>query len=636
MLRQYRAWLEPDSDSHREEFFARGLIVLDTNVLLSLYEYTPAARDEVLRTLQRVKSRLWLPYQVGLEFVRGRHRVLDSRARTLKAAPNTVNQKLGEAQQAIVAARRLIQDLLMRYGRNDTSAYALDKAISDEAIKKLLTPWRDQLLNHVRELKEHDLKPAMLGHGDVVLQRVAELFGERIAPQPLPEMIRRRVEEAASYRYPNRIPPGFSDTDKDTPLRSAGDYLMWEELIEHAATQDSVSRVLFVSADVKEDWYEPAEPGRGPRPWPMLAEELHLRSGADLRVETPQRFFEGIEKFLGAEIGDSTFQEINSVAEAPTTTQLVADVAAHGRSDLADYLQASGRMLGDVYRTGSSWNLLLRRAGLLEGAMSEEERQLARRIASILHADDPDRVAAYQQLLDDDVPPYDQLDSRTQAYARMLLFNLWPWPEFTTWQAGIELLRSHQAVRQELRVVLSLTQSRRPLGPQLRLGEHELLPLHIHAAYNRAEILAALGLCDLGGMLPGQFAQGAAWCKHLNTDALLVTTSRDYTEANLPFLGDRLDGTQGGDGALSKSLFRWDSQSATAEDSPTGLRYQSSHSHVLLFVRRQMRSAYGGAEPWVLIGPADYVEHEGSKPMRVLWRLNHPLPADVWAYAAKN
>jgi len=35
----------------------------------------------------------------------------------------------------------------------------------------------------------------------------------------------------------------------------------------------------------------------------------------------------------------------------------------------------------------------------------------------------------------------------------------------------------------------------------------------------------------------------------------------------------------------------------------------------------------------MLLGPATYVQHEGSKPMAITWRLHHDLPADVWSYS---
>jgi hypothetical protein len=57
-------------------------------------------------------------------------------------------------------------------------------------------------------------------------------------------------------------------------------------------------------------------------------------------------------------------------------------------------------------------------------------------------------------------------------------------------------------------------------------------------------------------------------------------------------------------------------------------------TRVLLFVRRYKRTDIGGPQPWMLLGPAEYVEHKGSKPMAVVWMLRHPMPADVWTYSA--
>jgi hypothetical protein len=56
-------------------------------------------------------------------------------------------------------------------------------------------------------------------------------------------------------------------------------------------------------------------------------------------------------------------------------------------------------------------------------------------------------------------------------------------------------------------------------------------------------------------------------------------------------------------------------------------------TNVLLFVRRYKSTDIGGAQPWMLLGPAEYIEHTGSKPMAITWRLRHEIPADVWSYS---
>jgi hypothetical protein len=67
----------------------------------------------------------------------------------------------------------------------------------------------------------------------------------------------------------------------------------------------------------------------------------------------------------------------------------------------------------------------------------------------------------------------------------------------------------------------------------------------------------------------------------------------------------------------------------TRTDSETGRRYQSHvalGSAVMLFARlRSDDRAF-----WFL-GPATYVQHDGELPMAVTWRLQYPLPGDLFA-----
>ncbi|UWG96534.1 DUF3427 domain-containing protein [Dehalobacter sp. DCM] len=83
------------------------------------------------------------------------------------------------------------------------------------------------------------------------------------------------------------------------------------------------------------------------------------------------------------------------------------------------------------------------------------------------------------------------------------------------------------------------------------------------------------------------------------------------------------------DYSINDRLFHWQSQSTTSADSPTGQRYihhQEFGSKVLLFVR-EYKSDATGAAPYTFLGLADYVKHEGSRPMNIIWRLHEPIPA---------
>ncbi|MFE9820412.1 PIN-like domain-containing protein [Streptomyces sp. NPDC005773] len=319
LIRQYRDWIQKgpsEDDPERARFFTDGVVVLDTNVLLSLYEYTPSARRQVLDALRNVQSRLWLPHQVGLEFVQNRHRVITGRQKALQEGRRILQNKLRDAKTAVKEARSHTQRMLIKYAQDIQASNDLDAKISNRAIEDLFSDWSATLGEQLSKLSEYDITISPGTAGDDVLSQVAILFGDRIADPPNPEQIRQRVEEASEYRFPNLIPPGFMDSGKETALSSSGDFLLWEEAITHMAASGDRSHLLFVSNDTKEDWYQPKGEGRSAaRPWPILANELRQRTGAELRMETPGDFFRGINRFLHAEIAEATYAEIDRASE---------------------------------------------------------------------------------------------------------------------------------------------------------------------------------------------------------------------------------------------------------------------------------------------------------------------------------
>ncbi|MET8947647.1 DUF3427 domain-containing protein [Streptomyces sp. NPDC004542] len=313
-----------------------------------------------------------------------------------------------------------------------------------------------------------------------------------------------------------------------------------------------------------------------------------------------------------------------------TINTLAKEVRDYSTLELASYLRESRREINELYRSSNSWTKVLRKASVIKEAPLPGEEELLKRVHAFLHVDDPERARTYLRLLADDAPDYDSLSPTEQAYARMLFFNLWDTAGgFSSYREGLESLRAQQLVRDELQQVLSYVLDRTDHFPIPLKGPLAHLPLKIHSSYNRSEVLAALGVARLGGQLPGTFAQGVVWSEEIQTDALLVTlekNARDFSP-NVRYK----------DYAVSPTRFHWESQRDTPESSPIGQRYQQHAergSHVLLFLRRYKNNSISKAEPWMLLGPATYVEHTGSKPMAITWDLEHELPADVWSYSA--
>ena len=141
-------------------------------------------------------------------------------------------------------------------------------------------------------------------------------------------------------------------------------------------------------------------------------------------------------------------------------------------------------------------------------------------------------------------------------------------------------------------------------------------PLDVHCKYTRDQIFVALDY-----MNPGVIRQGVKWLPDKNLDVFINTlnkSEKDYSPS-----------TMYNDYSINEWLFHWQSQSTTSEDSPTGLRYihhRDHNSKVLLFVR-EFNNDIVGTAPFTFLGVANYVTHEGSRPMNITWKLEKPIPA---------
>lgn len=195
-------------------------------------------------------------------------------------------------------------------------------------------------------------------------------------------------------------------------------------------------------------------------------------------------------------------------------------------------------------------------------------------------------------------------------------------PKSASIEDGCALLWAHPQVRAELRELLTLLRHRIAHLP-LALTSHPEVPLHVHARYTRLEILAAFGIGEGAKVAPWQ--TGVYWAREAQADLLAFTLDKTS--------GQFSPTTRYRDYAISRHLIHWESQSVTRADSETGRRYQEHGkrgSHVFLFSR--LRS---DERAFYFLGPATYVKHESEQPMAITWRLQVPLPGDLFtAFAA--
>ncbi|MYM21927.1 hypothetical protein GTP46_04575 [Duganella sp. FT135W] len=67
----FHGYYRPNDDA-LEELWRDACFIFDTNVVLEAYALPETAREEFLSVLEKISDRIWIPYQVALEFHRRR------------------------------------------------------------------------------------------------------------------------------------------------------------------------------------------------------------------------------------------------------------------------------------------------------------------------------------------------------------------------------------------------------------------------------------------------------------------------------------------------------------------------------------------------------------------------------------
>ncbi|MFC4052733.1 DUF3427 domain-containing protein [Actinomadura syzygii] len=302
---------------------------------------------------------------------------------------------------------------------------------------------------------------------------------------------------------------------------------------------------------------------------------------------------------------------------------LTSELKEQGDVSLGDFLDHSGREVEDLYRgTRGGWAALRRDANLDPRPIlsAEDDTSQRKMIGRLLHINDPERLNFLRDLLSRPTPPsLAEASLREQLLLSMLNTAFDARKGLSAVEQHLARLWINSARREELLEVIDVLYARidrlTPVVPEL-----SDMPLRLHGRYTRGEALAAFGL-----EISGYMVAGVQWFPDLHADVFLVTINK--TEAQFT------PSTMYNDRAISQTLFQWESQGRTREHSETGRRYinhAARGSTVHLFLREEKEDAYDYA------GPMTYLSHESERPMRIVWELSYPLPADVFHYAKVN
>lgn len=258
------------NDSHSidfEELWREGVFIFDANVLLDLYRLPVSAQKDLIDVLKNKEfnKRIWISFQALLEFLSNRHDALGDQ----KSKFEQVRRLLTESRtQYLEIFSKLSTSLSALKLKQRHSLIDPDKHINEGTITSGIS-FIDNFINSLS-----DLEPAQpsVTDADRIKDTVLEVFesktGESLSNEEL-----KFIYSEGERRYKDKIPPGYKDSDKTGSYfvgkneykRKFGDLILWQEIIKKAK-KDKLKYIIFVTGDVKEDWWlEKSGKKLGPR-----------------------------------------------------------------------------------------------------------------------------------------------------------------------------------------------------------------------------------------------------------------------------------------------------------------------------------------------------------------------------------
>ncbi len=288
---------------------------------------------------------------------------------------------------------------------------------------------------------------------------------------------------------------------------------------------------------------------------------------------------------------------------------------------LKAFLNFSGLKISEIYKRDNTFSRLKVNAGVIQDFHEPLEKNLAKAFCKFASIDSRSWIMFLQDLLTNLSEVISGPLTRLQQ--RMLqMFYITIWNDaidFSNPQPAIDNLKRLAAspvLLQELQEILDCCYDRIDfLDEEIDLGFD--CPLALHCSYTLNQILMAVDYMKYKSM-----RQGVVYSEEHNLDIFLITLNKSENDYSAT--------TMYQDYSINERLFHWQSQSTTSDTCNTALRYigtKAGDPHkVCLFVREFKKGEPGGTSPYVFLGTATYVQHEGSKPVNFIWRLDKPIP----------
>ena len=291
-MRNAYSWYIKPSDEEIIKIWGNGILTVDANVLLDLYRYNETTREDLLKSLERFKGRIWISRQAAEEFIRNRYKAIFSVKESFEDATKEMSTLCSALDNAIskLKGNRIVPKNVTNELRD-----SIKKAVDDVKLQI------DYAKQHHPDYTEKD----------IVFDRILILF-DGVVGSKFDIKKYDDVTKEAQRRIDEQIPPGYLDRDKGGD-RKYGDYFMWRQILDFSKHEKKP--IIFVTSEAKPDWWE-EHFGRTVGPRMELLREAMEYTGQRILIYKTERFVSYAAKTIGKEVDKEIVEDILAVRES--------------------------------------------------------------------------------------------------------------------------------------------------------------------------------------------------------------------------------------------------------------------------------------------------------------------------------
>ena len=301
--------------------WSKAHFVFDTNVILNLYRYSSNTSEMFINIISDLTDRIWLPYQVGLEFNKNRLGVIS------------------DQKKKYLAFNKDIENLIKEVENKNKNPF-----FSQPLTEKIISI-RIEIYEEVQRITE---KYDKFFTTDPLLEKINSIFENKVGEEYSEEKM-LEINKDGEKRYKNKIPPGYCDDNKPQNEKF-GDLILWNQIIDRAVS--TKNDVIFILDDRKEDWWLESQ-GKTISPRPELLKEFKTKTSRHIHFYKPDQFLEHSNTYLKKTVQRQTIEEVKNYIDDEPPNNFFLKIEFVLQGTLIDFNKLYSEMKSAGYNVSS-------------------------------------------------------------------------------------------------------------------------------------------------------------------------------------------------------------------------------------------------------------------------------------------